>query len=232
MKPSGIWANHEKNMETYVERGDFREPWKFGTVIATMFVNDRKNIIAREYKALEDAGVKGVWRADEQDKNNLIHQRYTFHQWEVNNPDRPISEMDTILEVGAGYGASVIVASRMGFRGTYHIVDLPPMEIVQQEHLAFRGIKCRVVWEEIPRPDLFVAIASLSEIPVASRDPFLDRISPKSYLIGYQHVWELVDNRKYFDEWRIKVMTRGADRRSIRRSDLNQLEYLVSKEMS
>ncbi len=229
MKPSPEWDNYRIEMQKHIDKGDFRHPWQWPTVVATMYVG-RGEVVKRELQEIRKAGVVSAcsWSVDD-DCANLIHQRYQLMQWELANPEKKISDLKTIVEVGAGYGAMIILLSRLGFRGKYYIVDLPELEIVQRQHLAFRGIKCRLKWGEKVRPDLLIGIASLSEIPPKGRTVFLNRCKPKSYLIAYQPDWGKVDNRNYFKKWAMKYHVNGGPS-FISFADPNQFDYLISAE--
>jgi len=230
MKPSPAWDNYRSEMQKHIDKGDFRHPWQWSTVVATMFVGQGE-IIKRELQEIRRLGVVAAcsWSTDG-DCTNLIHQRYQILQWELANPQKKISDLKTIVEIGAGYGAMVIILSRLGFRGKYHIVDLPELEIVQRQHLAFRDVKCRLKWNERVRPDLMIAIASLSEIPPKSRTPFLERIRPRSYLLSYQPEWDKVDNKNYFKKWATKYHDNGGPS-FMSFSDPNMMDYLISSEV-
>lgn len=209
MKSSSAWDRYRSEMQKHIDEGDFRHPWQWSTVVATMYVGQGK-VISEELKEIRRLGVVAAcsWSTDE-DCTNLIHQRYHILQWELANPDKKIPELQTIFEVGAGYGAMAIILSRLSFRGTLNILDLPELEIVQRQHLAFRGIKCRLKWRECIKPDLLIAISSLSEIPIDDRRSFMDRLRPKSYLITYQPDWESDDNRTYFKNWAENLRANG-----------------------
>lgn len=230
MKTSPAWENYRKRMQEHIDKGDFTKPWEWSTVVATMFVGDGK-IIRNELQEIRQSGVQAGSTWDDGDAHNLIHQRYHLLQWEKANPNKKISELKTVLEVGAGYGAMVILFSRLGFRGKYYIVDLPELERVQRQHLNWRDIKCRVKWRERIRPDLMIGIASLSEIPPEARRPFLDRIRPKSYIIGYQSEWDNVNNTEFFKTWATNFRTDDRGPSFLSFSDPNTLEYLISTEV-
>jgi hypothetical protein len=179
-----------------------------------------------EYKIIRTSGfLMGVKMGSEKDHINLIHQRYHLLQWEKANPNTKIEDIETILEIGGGYGALAIVASRLGFVGDYHIIDLPVFEEYQRQHLDFRGVNCTMKWDKISRPDLMIAIASLSEIPVKSRTKFLYDVRPRSYLTAYAEWWDDVNNTEYFTDW---AEQQGLD--SITYGDRHQLQYLISTE--
>jgi hypothetical protein len=226
MKESDAWAGYRKSMKVHMEKGDYRRPWEWSTVMATMFIGHSRSIM-KELQEIRASGVLAAcsWDVDE-DCTNLIHQRYHLLQWEKANPDKKIDQLKTVFEVGAGYGAMCIIIDRLGFEGKYYIVDLPELEQIQRKHLNHRGVKCRRKWGEIRRPDLFIALTSISEIPIKHRQKFMQRIRPKSYLITYQPTWGDDNNREYFMTWAEWQRDNGGP--SFVRYENHHIDYLVS----
>ena len=225
MKASPQWEFYREKIQEWNDDGDFARPWLCSTIVATMYYRDRR-IVKKEMQDIVASGLPmGFKWGPEIDHVNLIHQRYHMLQWELANPETKIEDLETIFEIGGGYGAMALVASKLGFRGTYFIHDLPELEEFQRNHLAFRGVKCEMKWEKMNRPDLMIAIASLCEIPPRSRTRFLKGIKPRSYLLAYAGVWDLVDNTNYFEKWANKI---GLPSKVY--GDRHQLKYLVSTE--
>lgn len=231
MKTTETWDRYRELMKEYIEKGDYSKPWEWPTIVATMYVGDNR-VTRVEFTEINSSGVLAGSSWDDGDAHNLIHQRYHLLQWEKANPQRKISDLKTILEIGAGYGAMVILLSRLGFRGTYNIIDLPELERIQRQHLALRGIKCRVKWRECRKPDLFIAMHSLSEIPVEGRRGFIERIKPSSYMISYQRSYEGVNNIEYFkkfgDDWKAKT---GLSYMSFQHPVQDAIYYLISVDL-
>lgn len=145
----------------------------------------------------------------------LTHQLYHIHQWEKTT-GRLISDLSTIVEFGAGFGAMPLLVHRLGFKGTYYIIDLPEFQLLQQYYLSNTGESVNVKWVKpgddkprkksslfsIPdtfRPDLLIALYSLSEVDYAFRDVTLDNIKAKSHLILFSNRFADYDNVAYFD---------------------------------
>lgn len=146
---------------------------------------------------------------------NLVKQLHHIHQWEKTT-GRLISDLSTIVEFGAGYGAMPLLVHRLGFKGTYYIIDLPEFSLLQQYYLSNTGEAVNVEWVKpgddkpkkksslfsIPdtfQPDLLIALYSLSEVDYAFRDATLDNIKAKSHLLLFSNRFADYDNVAYFD---------------------------------
>jgi hypothetical protein len=129
---------------------------------------------------------------------NLIHQAYHIQQWEEATGKR-INQLDTIVEFGGGYGAMALLCHRLGFDGKYIIYDLPEFALLQEYYLSHFGILHKVEWNPKRKPknvDLFMALYSMSEMPLDERIPLVPQA--KSYLFLYSGVWQGWDNVSFF----------------------------------
>lgn len=111
----------------------------------------------------------------------LVTQAFHLAQWEQSS-GREIGELDSILEVGGGYGAMCWLCYQLGFDGVYQIADLPELSLLQQYYLSqLEGVEgaCPNLlnglrWSIQPEPaELLIACYSLSEMPVADRASYL-----------------------------------------------------------
>lgn len=133
---------------------------------------------------------------------NMINQAYHIALWE-NATGQRISQLDTIVEFGGGYGAMALLCHRLGFRGKYVIYDLPEFSLLQQWFLEQEGID-NVQWPKKwgrRNADLLIALYSLSETPVEGRDRFLKLINAKSYIFLFSSTWEAYNNLTYFSQF-------------------------------
>ena len=140
------------------------------------------------------------YHADTIFSRNLIHQAYHIHVWEQKTGKR-IEEMDSIIEVGGGYGAMALLCHRMGFIGTYHIYDLPEFSLLQEFFLSEMEVP-NIIWPTTKHrrsADLLIGLYSLSEIEMDKRNKFLDSITADSYLLLYSGHWKDYDNIAYFE---------------------------------
>jgi len=198
------------------------EFWRWPCVYFPLLNNHWLNFMKHELDELRETGnfifskeitppVNGVFDyiPETPYSATLTHQLYHIHQWEKTTGKR-IDKLSTIVEFGAGYGALCLLAYRLGFKGTYHIVDLPEFSLLQQYYLSntgeMSGKHVNILWsrntENIPlndTPDLLIALYSLSEVPFVLRDKTIDDIGAKSHLFLYSNRFADYDNVTYFD---------------------------------
>ena len=150
----------------------------------------------------------------------LIHHAYHVHRFE-SATGRSIDDLTNIMEFGGGYGSMARLVARLGFRGHYHIHDLPEFSALQRFYL-------RLVHSEIDAPEitdslgrisfssrredaspfdetkgesLFLATWSLGETPIWLREDWLPALAKFSFfLIGFRKRFEDIDNWAWFRE--------------------------------
>ena len=155
---------------------------------------------------------------------NLIFQAHHLCRFEEAT-GRSLEAMRTIVEFGGGYGRLCHLVHDLGFSGTYVIFDLPEPAVLQRfylRHVAIpvreagdaswsRGVVTVVDLADLrallrrrpPGDAAFVAVASLSEAPVALRDAVLtDAAAFDAFLFFYSAWLGPLDNRAYFGAWR------------------------------
>lgn len=145
----------------------------------------------------------------------LIQTAYALSQLEL-LCGRPLTEWDTVIEFGGGFGSLCRLMHQLGFRGRYVIFDLPPFTLLQRYYLRSAGIlaerddritltsdlaELQSIVSALPSDmwSTFVACWSLSETPLALRAhirPLVERIG--HYCIAYQERYGEVDNVDYF----------------------------------
>lgn len=200
-EPDEVWKGHERSMRAHVlgQPQLVITPWVWSTVQATMYVGQGL-LLAAELHEMREAGVEVDLWPDEDDQTNLLHQRYHLFRWEQATR-RKVSDLHRIVEFGAGYGAMAVVCSRLGFRGNYHIVDLPQFQAIQMAHLPTRDLRCRLHWHGHAHPDLFLSAFGLSETTLQGRDAFIQSIEPEDFLMAFQGSWGEINNREWFTNW-------------------------------
>lgn len=142
---------------------------------------------------------------------NLVHMAYHLKQW-MDVTSRSIASLDSIVEIGGGYGAMALICRRMGFDGKYELIDFPEFSYLQQFYLANVGLELTTNFSwplqyqhTLLQPRLAIATFSLSEVPLAARTGLMPR-DAESFLFAYKPNWgrranpEFVDNHKYFDQ--------------------------------
>ncbi len=181
----------------------------WSTVISTMFVGNAP-YIEQELEALpayytvaiREPGFGKPLLHPGGSSGNLIHQAYHLYRWSLAT-GKSVKDMRRIVEVGGGYGAMALLVIRLGFQGTYQIIDLPEFALLQQYYLSnvLPGNR-QIIWDRWPvECDLLIASHSLSEMPFAKRADILTGISAKSYLLVYHCEHEGIDNLSYFAEF-------------------------------
>lgn len=119
---------------------------------------------------------------------NAIEQSWSLYQW-----GRDVADLDTIYELGGGFGQMAWLCRQLGFKGRYVIRDLPEFELLQRWWL--RDVE--VEWAQEPEPcDLFIACYSLSEIPMGERLAMIPESPHCCYI--YTENWAYGDNRAWF----------------------------------
>lgn len=132
---------------------------------------------------------------------NLIHQCYHLMQWEAETGVQ-VNDLESIFEIGAGYGALCKIVRRLGFAGEYTIFDLPELALLQRWYLGELGIVAE--WagdkpETVLAPDLLVALWSLSEMNARAQSVYSQYLSPRHYLLAALDApWESEDNAAIF----------------------------------
>lgn len=145
---------------------------------------------------------------------NLIHHAYHVLMLE-RAIDKPITDLEEVVEFGGGYGSFARLFRKLGFAGGYHVYDFPELNALQRYYVASvaaaeNDSSCGAQFVAtddqtgLPTPgtqeSLFVALWSLSETPAPEREPWIQRIHSASYvLIAFQEQFEDVDNRRWFE---------------------------------
>ena len=139
---------------------------------------------------------------DKKTSGNLIHHFYSLIEFEEHTKIN-IKDVKSIYEFGGGYGSFCRAVFRAGFFGEFTILDLPALSLLQRyflSHVLPSIEQIQFITKPIlgHRPELFVALWSLSEAPEPYRDKVLDSIgSPRAFLLTYN--WDSFgDNRSYF----------------------------------
>lgn len=199
------WQGLQANIHQRLLHEDVRDFLGWSSIVATMFVGEAP-YITLERTALLGANWGNVLELQEWDgqpSTNLLHQAYHLLRWEQVTGER-VSDLDSILEIGAGYGAMARVARARGFAGRYTIVDLPEMVKIQQFYLAQYGVEAE--WKragERVEAELLISLWSLSELPLHERSRLIEsaEIGLSHVLLAYQDMWgDELSNELYFPQ--------------------------------
>lgn len=130
---------------------------------------------------------------------SMVHSAYHVMMWEATT-GKSIRDVESIIEVGGGYGGLAKVMRRAGFRGTYTIYDLPEFSLLQRYYLdscAIEGIAFRdspPVWPV--ECELLIGLWSLSEMQSEMQMRYLHNIRTNHYLLAMNNeLWEGRDSR-------------------------------------
>jgi hypothetical protein len=105
-------------------------------------------------------------------------------RWE-NATGRRVSELQTIVEIGAGYGALPMLMRRAGFRGRYLIIDLPAFALLQRFYLAQANVDAEwIAPGDKISADLVVGLWSLSEMTPTDQYNALSGLDAGGYLVA------------------------------------------------
>ena len=208
VEPAHTWKFWAWDLRQNVADKDPSEFLTWPGLIMTMFVGNAPYIdlevgqLPSEFRYhLEEPAIGNPTIYDRADcpitSGNLIHQMYHFYQWEK-NAKRWLPELETIVEIGGGYGAMALICHRLGFRGRYIIYDLPEFSLLQQYYLSnvgIDGIEFRTqIDKQMDTADLLIGLYSLNEMPLHTRSAIIDLCPAQSYLIAYGANWGGVDN--------------------------------------
>lgn len=223
-KADRIWQEFRQSLRDSIASKDPRSFLHWEEIIYTMFVNDQ-TYIAEEFQFLraskrwddfwkgllgEDlAGCPPLRKDIPTSSGNLIHHAYHLEQFADASNVAPW-EFESVFEFGGGYGGMCRIFLRLGFPGSYTILDFPEFIALQRYYLSLAGLNTRSVkWidsvEALSDRDmdssLVIATWSLSETPRSVRDRFIQLAGkPKAWLIGYQQSFGELDNREFFRE--------------------------------
>lgn len=202
-----FWTVRRAGLRVNAAREPIEKFLSWPSIVGTMFVA-QPEYIQPEWEALMAAD-RERWAAvtaveyGGAPHTNLIHQAYHLHLWE-RATGLGIAQIESIIEVGGGYGALALVCRRAGFNGRYTIYDLPEISLLQQFYLAQMGVAADFgsALEAPQTADLLVAIYSLSETNAATVAHYLDHLSTPHYLVGLKDAdWQgerldkLIDKR-------------------------------------
>lgn len=190
---TALWDMKRADIHLRLARDDVRDFLGWASIISTMFVGEAP-YIALERAELIAAGWGETLKAigpewDGQPATNLLHQAYHLMQWEQRTGGR-VSDLRSIIEVGAGYGAMGRVLRARGFAGRYMIIDLPEMREIQKFYLGAHGVEAQ--WY---RPgaefdaDLLISLWGLSETSLDERGRILENVRTRHTLLAYQDMW-------------------------------------------
>lgn len=197
------WTDKQRDIHRRLASEDISDFLEWSSIITTMFVGEAP-YIAGERAALRAADwgllLDSLREWGNQPATNLLHQAYHLLQWETITGGR-VKDLDSIIEIGAGYGAMARVVRARGFAGRYIIFDLPEMARIQRFYLEQYGISAE--WKRAgdeAKADLLISLWGVSEIEPYERTRLLSKIRAERVLLAYQDKWHEVENESCFPE--------------------------------
>lgn len=204
-----VWDTKRDELRNAIATRPMDSFLSWSTVISTMFVGNApyielelKALPAYYAAAIREPGFGQPQLHPSGSSGNLIHQAYHLGRWEACTR-QTVRDIQHIVEFGAGYGAMASLVMRLGFQGTYQIIDLPEFALLQQYYLSnVLPENQQITWSDEPVDcDLLIACHSLSEAPPYVRAKILTDIAANSYLFVYHCEHEGIDNLSYFAEF-------------------------------
>lgn len=176
-------------------------------------INVGRNYLKEDLQLIQNStsDYKEVLKEIETDENNdvycnLVHQLCHLVKYDERGGEK-ISSLGKIVEFGGGFGAMCYLIHLLGFKGSYIIIDLPELLLIQQYFLqdVIYNPKIFFVDTNGDTPstyggDLFIALWSLSE--VVDERPAPKAFNTKNYLIAYQTSYNTLNNMKYFVDFK------------------------------
>lgn len=214
-KQPPFWEFWRWELWDHVVNGDDPETFLAWPCIGhTMLHLHWPDLVMREYKMLVEDDNMPDYSAPtltsyslEQEQVN-IRQAFHLRKWEQVTGKR-IADLDSIVEIGGGYGAACLMARKMGFKGKYTIYDLSEFSLLQQYYLSQAGVENVNFITTLPDPemypnriilaDLMIAIYSMSEIHDGTRKDILGTWYLGSFLSLYSGTWAGHDNKSWFE---------------------------------
>ena len=145
---------------------------------------------------------------------NIIHQLYNLNQLlNLSKKYKKNFKFKNVLEIGAGYGSLYKIFNILYPTSNYHIYDSKIMNKIQKFYITKSNILDSPIFLSekslhrlvTKKFDLFVALWSISEMPIKNRRIFEKIILNSKYsLIGFQKNFFEIDNKKYFESFLIK----------------------------
>jgi putative sugar O-methyltransferase len=248
-KNTSAWENYRKRLREDILKKDPRNFTNWKIIRETMFCIPS----TQEYKSLMNSKNRTLWKeVIEESKignpkpyylmkkssGNIIHQAYHIQQ--LNNySDINLSKINTIVEIGGGYGSMCRLIHRLGFKGTYIIFDLPEFLELQKFYLRLNNIPKEKIfyfsdYKKIKKItnskqiDLFIGLWSFSECPLELRSEILEYLKKSDYvLLAYQDIFRNINNIKYFKE--LKKYFNNYDWYNQEISHIKNNYYLIGK---
>jgi len=115
------------------------------------------------------------------------------------------TDINSIVEIGAGYGDMCSVIYSLGFKGKYTIVDIPELKPIQEYYLNKQNIYPTFSFEDelVTHSDLVIATWSLSETDLEYRNRLMPKIrdSKQWMILSQSKIFGNSYNEEYFEDF-------------------------------
>jgi hypothetical protein len=110
--------------------------------------------------------------------------------------------VDSVFEVGGGYGALAIVLRRLGMKGEHAVLDFRALHIIRNWYLENAGIFTEN-WQQVEpmEVDVLMAVHSMCEMSIDARMDVLNNVRAQYYAFSITKNWDGIDNASWFREW-------------------------------
>jgi hypothetical protein len=178
MKIDPYWEAQIKNLRNDLAAKNFNNNFLEWEVIRSNMVVQWDDISNKESVDLYAKGFgKGIATPNIGHPNLVINVNantiHILHHWMEYGS---LKGINSILEIGGGFGEMCRLARALGFEGQYTIYDFPEMNVLQNLYLeqtcGMDGIKC-ISKPDFPKVDLLVSMNALSEMSLETRDEIL-----------------------------------------------------------
>jgi hypothetical protein len=147
---------------------------------------------------------------------NRIRQVYLIQKFLRNTVQINLNKLQTIIELGGGYGCMAQIFCKLNKKINYNIYDMYEVNLLQYYYLMMNNLKTNLSIEKLGinliskirdlnkikterDVDLFIANWSLSEFPLKFREKFIPTIKSAKYsIICFQEKFENINNTKFF----------------------------------
>ena len=154
---------------------------------------------------------------------NRIRQVYLIQKFLRNTKEINLNKIQTIIELGGGYGCMAQLFYKLNKKINYNIYDMYEVNLLQYYYLIMNNCKTNLFVKrqgvnliskfrdlnKIKKGkdiDLFIANWSLSEFPLKFREKFIPTIKRAKYsIICFQEKFESIDNTKFFKRLITKI---------------------------
>jgi len=142
-----------------------------------------------------------------------VQNAYYIHHMRLLLNENIIKDVDDVVDVGGGYGNMCRAFSKLGFNGSYSIVDFPTMHSIQRwflgenkvENVKLKQLK-QTSFDSVSNNSLMLATFSMNEMPLDDRSIIEDNIRKFKYVfIAHNRDFDGINNIEYFNELKSRL---------------------------